>query len=319
MVTLSDPTSFPAIRRDILRTLQVNLGYRCNQACSHCHVAAGPWRQESMEAATVSLIPAVLAACELRTLDLTGGAPELHPLFRSLVRQARDMGVEVIDRCNLTVLLEPEQEDLAEFLAAQGVTVVASLPCYTEETVDRQRGAGVFERSLKGLKQLNELGYGQEGSGLQLHLVYNPQGPTLPPAQRALETAYKEALARDHGVVFNELKVITNMPIQRFADQLNRQGTLATYRELLRNNHAAENLDRVMCRTLISVDWQGKLYDCDFNQMLETPSPLGSHLSDLLRGLPPQAPIRVGEHCYGCTAGHGSSCGGALRQLEEAA
>ena len=319
MVTLSDPTSFPAIRRDILRTLQVNLGYRCNQACSHCHVAAGPWRQESMEAATVSLIPAVLAACELRTLDLTGGAPELHPLFRSLVRQARDMGVEVIDRCNLTVLLEPEQEDLAEFLAAQGVTVVASLPCYTEETVDRQRGAGVFERSLKGLKQLNELGYGQEGSGLQLHLVYNPQGPTLPPAQRALETAYKEALARDHGVVFNELKVITNMPIQRFADQLNRQGTLATYRELLRNNHAAENLDRVMCRTLISVDWQGKLYDCDFNQMLETPSPLGTHLSDLLRGLPPQAPIRVGEHCYGCTAGHGSSCGGALRQLEEAA
>lgn len=319
MVTLSDPSSFPAIRRDILRTLQVNLGYRCNQACSHCHVAAGPWRQESMEAATVSLIPAVLAACELRTLDLTGGAPELHPLFRSLVRQARDMGVEVIDRCNLTVLLEPEQEDLAEFLAAQGVTVVASLPCYTEETVDRQRGAGVFERSLKGLKQLNELGYGQEGSGLQLHLVYNPQGPTLPPAQRALETAYKEALARDHGVVFNELKVITNMPIQRFADQLNRQGTLATYRELLRNNHAAENLDRVMCRTLISVDWQGKLYDCDFNQMLETPSPLGSHLSDLLRGLPPQAPIRVGEHCYGCTAGHGSSCGGALRQLEEAA
>ena len=319
MPTLSDPSSFPAIRREILRTLQVNLGYRCNQACSHCHVAAGPWRQESMEAATVSLIPAVLAACELRTLDLTGGAPELHPLFRSLVRQARDMGVEVIDRCNLTVVLEPGQEDLAEFLAGQGVTVVASLPCYTEESVDRQRGAGVFERSLKGLKQLNGLGYGQAGSGLQLHLVYNPQGPTLPPAQRALEAAYKEALARDHGVVFNELKVITNMPIQRFADQLNRQGTLATYRELLRNNHATENLDRVMCRTLISVDWRGRLYDCDFNQMLETPSPLGTHLSDLLRGLPPQAPIQVGDHCYGCTAGHGSSCGGALRQLEEAA
>jgi len=175
MPTLSDPSSFPAIRREILRTLQVNLGYRCNQACSHCHVAAGPWRQESMEAATVSLIPAVLAACELRTLDLTGGAPELHPLFRSLVRQARDMGVEVIDRCNLTVVLEPGQEDLAEFLAGQGVTVVASLPCYTEESVDRQRGAGVFERSLKGLKQLNGLGYGQAGSGLQLHLVYNPQ------------------------------------------------------------------------------------------------------------------------------------------------
>lgn len=317
MVTLAQPSRFPALHRDILRTLQVNLGYHCNQACSHCHVGAGPWREERMEAATVALIPEVLAACGLRTLDLTGGAPELHPLFRSLVRQARDQQVEVIDRCNLTVLLEPGQEDLAAFLAAHAVTVVASLPCYEADTVDRQRGVGVFARSLEGLKQLNRLGYGQEGSGLRLDLVYNPQGPTLPPAQGPLEAAFKEALAREHGVVFNALKVLTNMPIQRFADQLRRQGSLESYQELLRANHAAVNLDRVMCRSLISVDWQGRLFDCDFNQMLGEPAPVGIHLRDLLRGLPSQAPIRVGDHCFGCTAGHGSSCGGALSGGEE--
>ena len=311
-VTLAQSCRFPALHRDVLRTLQVNLGYYCNQACSHCHVAAGPWREERMDAATVSLIPAVLAARQLRTLDLTGGAPELHPHFRSLVKEARDLGVEVIDRCNLTVLLEPGQADLAEFLATHRVTVVASLPCYEADSVDRQRGSGVFARSLEGLKQLNRLGYGQEASGLQLHLVYNPQGPTLPPAQRSLEATYKEALARRHGVVFNELKVLTNMPIQRFADQLKRQGTWETYQELLRANHAAENLEWVMCRTLISVDWQGKLYDCDFNQMLGVAAPLGRHLKDLLGDLPARAPIQVGDHCYGCTAGHGSSCGGAL-------
>ena len=290
----------------------MNLGYYCNQACSHCHVAAGPWREERMDAATVALIPAVLAARQLRTLDLTGGAPELHPHFRSLVKEARDLGVEVIDRCNLTVLQEPGQGDLAEFLAAHGVTVVASLPCYEADSVDRQRGSGVFARSLEGLKQLNKLGYGQAASGLHLHLVYNPQGPTLPPAQSSLEATYKEALSRRHGVVFNELKVLTNMPIQRFADQLKRAGTWQTYQELLRAHHASENLERVMCRTLISVDWQGKLYDCDFNQMLGEAAPLGRHLRDLLIEPPARAPIQVGDHCFGCTAGHGSSCGGAL-------
>lgn len=309
-------TSFPAIRRDRPQTLQVNLGYRCNQACRHCHVGAGPWRDEWMDGATVSLIPKVLAACGLRVLDLTGGAPELHPQFRFLVRQARGLGVEVIDRCNLTILQEHGQEDLADFLAAHGVTVVASLPCYEAETVDRQRGTGVFARSVEGLKQLNGLGYGQEGTGLHLHLAYNPQGPTLPPAQRPLEAAFKDALAREHGVVFNELKVITNMPIQRFAEQLRRDGTWESYMELLRANHALENVDRVMCRTLISVDWQGKLYDCDFNQMLGIPAPLGGHLRDLLDHCPPLGPIEVGDHCYGCTAGHGSSCGGALQQGE---
>ena len=319
IVTLAPSTSFPALHRGVLQTLQVNLGYHCNQACRHCHVGAGPWREERMEAATVSLIPAVLAACDLRTLDLTGGAPELHPQFRSLVQEARNLSVEVIDRCNLTVLLEPGQEDLASFLAAHAVTVVASLPCYEAETVDRQRGAGVFNRSLEGLKRLNSLGYGKEDSGLPLHLVYNPQGPTLPPAQKPLEAAFKDALATEHGVVFNTLKVLTNMPIQRFADQLSREGSLESYKELLRAHHAPANLDHVMCRTLISVDWQGRLFDCDFNQMLATPAPLGSHLKDLLRGLPPQTPIRVGDHCFGCTAGHGSSCGGALRVEEEAA
>jgi radical SAM/Cys-rich protein len=272
-----------------------------------------------MEAATVSLIPAVLAARKLSTLDLTGGAPELHPQFRSLVKEARGLRVEVIDRCNLTVLSEPGQEDLAAFLAAHGVTVVASLPCYQAESVDRQRGAGVFTRSMEGLKRLNRLGYGQADSGLFLHLVYNPQGPTLPPAQSPLEAAYKEALAKEHGVVFNTLKVLTNMPIQRFADQLRQEGTLHHYQALLQANHAPENFNHVMCRTMISVDWQGRLYDCDFNQMLALPSPAGAHLRDLLRGLPPLAPIRVADHCFGCTAGHGSSCGGALRVEPEPA
>ena len=313
------PSRFPPLRRDTPHTLQVNLGYRCNQACAHCHVGAGPWREERMEAATIALIPKVLAACKLRFLDLTGGAPELHPQFRLLVRQARELGVEVIDRCNLTILQEPGQEDLAAFLASERVTVVASLPCYEEANVDRQRGLGVFARSVAGLQQLNALGYGMESSGLALHLVYNPQGPSLPPAQTPLEAAYKAALFREHGVVFNDLKVLANMPIQRFAEQLGRAGTLESYRELLRANHAAENLAHVMCRTLISVDWQGQLYDCDFNQMLGLAAPLAGHLRDLLGGWTPQAAIRVGEHCFGCTAGQGSSCGGALRESPQPA
>lgn len=306
------PTSFPPVRRGNLQTLQVNLGYRCNQACSHCHVGAGPWRTEQMDAATVSMIPKVLQARQWQRLDITGGAPEMHPSFRSLVSAARDLGVAVMDRCNLTILLEDGQEDLAGFLADQGVSVVASLPCYLAENVDRQRGQGVFDRSIEGLRRLNQLGYGQEGSGLSLDLVFNPQGANLPPAQKPLEAAYKEALARDHDVVFNRLLVMSNMPIQRFADQLEQQGALGAYQDLLKLHHNPENLEHVMCRSLISVDWQGRLYDCDFNQMLGLTAPLGSHLKDLLQAPPSQAPIQVGEHCYGCTAGSGSSCGGAL-------
>ena len=304
---------FPALRRGPLTTLQVNLGYRCNQACSHCHVNAGPSRTESMDAATVALIPQVLAARQIGSLDLTGGAPELHPQFRELVRQGRSLGVEVIDRCNLTILQEPGQEDLAAFLAEQGVTVVASLPCYSPTNVDRQRGSGVFERSIAGLQQLNQLGYGRPDSGLALHLVFNPQGPTLPPPQPALEADYRRVLAADFGVVFNQLYALANMPIQRFAAVLQAQGALEPYQALLRAQHQPANLEAVMCRQLISVDWQGQLFDCDFNQQLGMPTASGpKHLRDLLNLDPAGEPIAVAEHCYGCTAGSGSSCGGAL-------
>ncbi len=306
-------TSFPSVRRGELHTLQVNLGYRCNQACHHCHVGAGPWRTERMDERTVSLIPQVLKARGLGVLDLTGGAPELHPQFRSLVRDARQMGVDVMDRCNLTILLEAGQEDLANFLAAHRVVVMASLPCYQADQVDRQRGHGVFDRSMEGLRRLNRLGYGQDGSGLELNLVFNPVGARLPPAQGPLEATFKSVLNEEHGIVFNRLLVMSNMPIQRFAEQLARDGSLHTYMELLRSQHVAANVERLMCRSLVSVDWQGLLYDCDFNQMLGIPSRLGSHLSDLLQPVSPLTPVTVADHCFGCTAGAGSSCGGALK------
>ena len=305
-------TPFPELRRTALTTLQVNLGYRCNQACSHCHVNAGPSRRESMDEQTIALILPVLRARSIGCLDLTGGAPELHPGFRSLVRQVRAEGIEVIDRCNLTILSEPDQEDLAAFLAAEGVTVVASLPCYLEDNVDRQRGQGVFERSIQGLQQLNGLGYGQPGSGRELHLVFNPQGPSLPPPQEGLEADYRRVLGERHGVRFNRLFALANMPIQRFAAVLQASEQLQTYRELLRSSHQPANLEAVMCRSLVSVDWQGVLHDCDFNQQLGLGLPTGRHLRDLLHWDPAGDPIRVAEHCYGCTAGSGSSCGGAL-------
>ena len=316
-VTAAPAALFPPIRRGVLTTLQVNLGYRCNQACSHCHVDAGPTRTEMMDGATLALIPQVLAARQIGTLDLTGGAPELHPGFRALVTQARCAGVTVIDRCNLTILSEPGQQDLAAFLAAQAVTVVASLPCYLEDNVDRQRGSGVFARSIAGLRQLNALGYGIAGSGLVLNLVFNPQGPSLPPPQQQLEDDYRRHLAERYGVVFNSLLALANMPIARFAEQLRRQGALQTYTQLLERSHNPANLGQVMCRSLISVDWQGRLYDCDFNQMLGLPAGgtgggRPAVLSDLLQQDLADQPITVADHCYGCTAGSGSSCGGAL-------
>ena len=303
---------FPPLHRGALTTLQVNLGYRCNQACSHCHVNAGPTRTEMMDAANLALIPQVLAARGIATLDLTGGAPELHPGFRELVRQARALGVAVLDRCNLTIFSEPGQEDLAAFLAQQGVTVVASMPCYLEDNVDRQRGQGVFERSIAGLRQLNALGYGREGSGLELNLVFNPQGPSLPPPQAPLEADYRRELADRYGVVFNHLYALSNMPIQRFAAVLRQSGALEGYQQLLVNNHRDANLAAVMCRSLISVDWQGQLFDCDFNQQLGFSLPAPRHLPDLLDWDPAGEPIAVASHCFGCTAGSGSSCGGAL-------
>ncbi len=308
-------TSFPAIHRTRLDTLQVNLGYRCNQSCVHCHVGAGPNRTEMMDDDTLALITRVLAARGLGTLDVTGGAPELHPGFRELVRAARSQGVRVIDRCNLTILFEPGQDGLAEFLAAQRVEIVASLPCYSAANVDRQRGEGVFDLSIAALQRLNQLGYGQSGSGLLLNLVYNPQGASLPPGQQALQADYKRELLAHFGIVFNELYALTNMPIQRFGSTLVSKGTFDDYMDLLKSSFQSQNLAGLMCRTTVSVDWQGWLSDCDFNQQLGMPlgkSGVQRHLRDLLKtGLDGQA-IRVAGHCYGCTAGQGSSCGGAL-------
>jgi radical SAM/Cys-rich protein len=299
---------FPAVRRKRLEILQVNVGYRCNQSCVHCHVNAGPQRTEMMPPEVIEDVLAFLPQVE--TLDITGGAPELHPQFRSLVSRARALGRHVIDRCNLTILQEPGQADLAQFLAAERVEIIASLPCYTRELVDRQRGAGAYARSIAALRELNALGYGSE---LPLNLVYNPQGPTLPPAQDRLEADYKRELGERHGVHFNRLYTLANMPIQRFGSTLISKGQFAPYMELLRRSHRDENLEAVMCRNLISVDWQGYVYDCDFNQMLGVP--LGgrrTRLAELVARELPGASIAVRDHCFGCTAGQGSSCGGAL-------
>ncbi|OGA63678.1 MAG: radical SAM protein [Betaproteobacteria bacterium RIFCSPLOWO2_12_FULL_67_28] len=309
---------FPALARHRVETLQVNLGYRCNQSCLHCHVNAGPGRTEMMARDTLADVLAFLGVSGVRRLDLTGGAPELNPHFRDLVLRARGLGAHVIDRCNLTILEEPGQEGLAEFLAGQRVEVVASLPCYLEENVERQRGKGVFEKSLRALRRLNALGYGSDGSGLELNLVYNPQGPTLPPAQAELESDYRRVLRERHGIVFTRLYTLANMPIQRFGSTLVSRGQFEPYMALLRSAHCEQNLETVMCRSLLSVDWQGYVYDCDFNQMLELPLALPgkrrAHLSDLIGRDLTGLPITVRDHCYGCTAGQGSSCGGALHE-----
>ncbi|MES9870095.1 MAG: arsenosugar biosynthesis radical SAM (seleno)protein ArsS [Sedimenticola sp.] len=310
------PTTFPEINRAQLETLQVNLGYLCNQTCKHCHVNAGPKRTELMDRETMDALLAFIDRKGVAALDLTGGAPELNPDFRYLVEQVRRRGVRVMDRCNLTVLEEPGQESLADFLAAQQVEIVASLPCYLEENVDNQRGKGVFEASIAGLRRLNALGYGQEGSGLLLNLVFNPQGATLPPSQSDLEADYKKRLFEEYGIRFNQLFTITNMPISRFGSMLLSKGEFHPYMQLLKESYSSCNLATVMCRNLVSVDWQGYVYDCDFNQMLgmhlETDGNKRPHISDLMEVDLTMLPIKTAEHCYGCTAGQGSSCGGAL-------
>jgi radical SAM/Cys-rich protein len=312
------PTTFPAIRRDRLETLQVNLGYLCNQTCQHCHVNAGPKRTELMTRETIDQVLAFLAAKGISSLDLTGGAPEMNPHFRYLVEEARELGVRVIDRCNLTILLEPGREDLAEFLATQQVEVVASLPCYLKENVDNQRGKGVYASSLWALTRLNHLGYGKPGSGLVLNLVFNPQGASLPPDQCALENDYRQRLKGQYGIRFNQLFTITNMPISRFGSMLLSRGEFDSYLQLLRDAYSSDNLATVMCRSLLSVDWQGYIYDCDFNQMLNIPMSHNgtpkSHIADLIDTDLAGAGIQIAEHCYGCTAGRGSSCGGALTE-----
>ena len=318
VLPLLQATEFPALHRGKLDTLQVNLGYQCNQTCLHCHVNAGPNRKEMMDEETLELIPQVLAARRIGTLDLTGGAPELHRKFRDLVGKATALGVRVIDRCNLTILFEHGQDGLAEFLSSHKVEVVASLPCYLAENVDRQRGEGVFEKSIAALLQLNALGYGRDDSGLILNLVYNPQGPSLPPDQIALQADYKRELSKRYGVVFNQLLVITNMPIQRFGSTLISRGQFNDYMLLLQENFSAANAANVMCRNLVSVDWQGNLYDCDFNQQLGLALPgERPHLRDLLQTDLQGNLVRVADHCHGCTAGQGSSCGGALHCTTE--
>ncbi len=308
-------TDFPKIKRRKLETLQINLGYRCNQSCVHCHVNAGPTRTEMMSDENIDTIINFVDKQNIQTIDITGGAPELHPKFRTLVETFRAQSRHVIDRCNLTVLDELGQEDTANFLAEHKVEIVASLPCYLEENVDKQRGKGVFKKSISVLQKLNQLGYGNGTSNLTLTLVYNPQGPILPPAQETLEADYKKFLA-EYGVCFNHLFTITNMPIQRFGSTLVSKGQFDDYMQLLRDSYSYQNLNSVMCRSLISIDWQGYVYDCDFNQMLGLGIPFNNqvrtHLSELMNSDLTNNAITIAEHCYGCTAGQGSSCGGAL-------
>lgn len=304
----------PALRRERVQTLQLNIGLRCNLACHHCHVESGPKRRERLDRRGIERILWLLERHPgVEALDITGGAPELHEDFRDLVRGARALGRRVIDRCNLTVLFEPGQEDTAAFLAEQGVEVVASLPCYSLANVERQRGRGVFDGSIRALRQLNALGYGH-GHGLRLDLVYNPVGAFLPPSQAELEGEYREQLHEHFGIVFDQLLTITNMPIKRFARELEREGRYEAYMGLLVNHFNPDNLPGLMCRHLISVAHDGTIYDCDFNQALElTPPGPRRTIYDLDRlGDLEHAPIATAEHCFGCTSGAGSSCGGAL-------
>ena len=310
-------SQFPEIARNMPEILQVNLGYMCNQTCQHCHVNAGPNRKEMMSDQTIDEIMAVLQLPQVHTLDLTGGAPELNPLFRDLVIRAYALGKKIIDRCNLTILTEPGQHDLVEFLAINQVSIVASLPCYLEQNVDGQRGKGVYQRSIQGLQMLNQAGYGMQNSALELNLVYNPTGPYLPPGQQQLQTDYKKFLRENFNIHFNQLFTITNMPIARFGSSLISQGKFEEYMNLLKDSMNLANLDGVMCKNQLSIDWKGYVYDCDFNQMLklnlhhpEKGEKL--HIRDLTDLDMRQIDIIVADHCFGCTAGQGSSCGGAL-------
>lgn len=297
--------------------MQVNLGYLCNQTCQHCHVNAGPKRRELMSQSSISDLLNILRNPAIHTLDLTGGAPEMNPLFKELVVKAKALGKKVIDRCNLTILSEPGYQDLTEFLAKNHVEIVASLPCYLEQNVDGQRGKGVYQKSIAGLRKLNQAGYAQADSDLILNLVYNPTGPYLPPGQQQLEQDYKKFLSENFDIQFNHLFTITNMPIARFGSSLISQGRFEEYINLLKDSMNLNNLNAVMCRNQLSVDWQGYVYDCDFNQMLDLnlthpASQKKLHLRDLADIELEQLDIIVADHCFGCVAGSGSSCGGAL-------
>ncbi|NOQ14430.1 MAG: radical SAM/Cys-rich domain protein [Methyloprofundus sp.] len=306
-------SDFPQIHRGRLSTLQMNLGYLCNLSCTHCHVNAGPNRTELMTRETMQVALQFAEKYNIEYLDLTGGSPEMNPDFCWLVQQARQQGLHVMDRCNPTILVEPGYEGTAEFLAEQQVEVIASLPCYMEDNVDAQRGKGVFTASIKALQKLNELGYGQVDSNLMLNLVFNPQGMALPAPQLQLEESYRHFLREHFELQFNQLFTITNMPIQRFGAVLLAKGQFDDYMNLLKQSYQPENLEQVMCKSLLSVDWQGYVYDCDFNQMLDMPlAGKSMHLSQLLQQMSAAMPISVADHCYGCTAGQGSSCTGVL-------
>ena len=306
--------SFPLIKKEHIETLQINIGLKCNQACKHCHVNSSPLRTEKMSYEIISLIPKVIEKYKIKTLDITGGAPEMHPEFRNLITTLSDKNIDIIDRCNLTIFFEDGFEDLPQFLAKNNVIVTASLPCYEKDNVELQRGYGVFDKSINALKILNDLGYGKQKDGLQLNLVYNPVNPILPPSQEILEADYKRILFEKYNISFNNLYTITNMPINRYAEFLNRENKLDSYYKLLKENFNKNNLKNLMCKKTISVDWQGHIYDCDFNQQINlqgNKSP--KTLSDLMnKSFKFDYGIAVKEHCFACTAGAGSSCGGTL-------
>ncbi len=305
---------FPSIYKEPIETLQINIGYKCNQACKHCHVNSSPLRTEKMSNEIISLIPKIIDKYKIKTLDITGGAPELHPEFKNLIASLSTKQVDIIDRCNLTIFFEEGYEDLPQFLAKNKVIVTASLPCYEKNNVEIQRGLGVFEKSINAIKILNNLGYGKKETGLQLNLVYNPVSPILPPSQEILEKNYKKILFEKYNIVFNNLYTITNMPINRYEESLRREGKLNTYYKLLKENFNENNLENLMCKKTISVNWLGEIYDCDFNQQINFRENKGPKtLSDLLdESFTFDYGVAVKEHCFACTAGAGSSCGGTL-------
>ncbi len=307
-------TNFPNINKEIINTLQINIGYKCNQACSHCHVNSSPLRKEMMSEEIISLIPKIISKYSIKTLDITGGAPELHPHFKTLILSLSDQNIDIIDRCNLTIFFERGYEDLPKFLADNKVIITASLPCYEKDNVEKQRGYGVFDKSIDAIKILNNLGYGKCDNQLQLNLVYNPINPSLPAPQEILELDYKKILFEKYKITFNKLYTITNMPINRYADYLKRKGQLEKYFSLLIENFNHNNLKNLMCKNTISVDWQGRIYDCDFNQQIKLSSPKSpKNLFELLSySSPLDYNIAVNKHCFACTAGSGSSCGGSL-------
>ena len=306
-------SGLPALTRTPLTDLQINLGYLCNQACEHCHVEAGPKRTELMTWETMQKILAWAEIANIKSVDLTGGAPEMNPHFKQFVSAFQALGAEVISRCNLTILMEPGYEDLAEWYAKHRVKLISSLPCYTKENVEAQRGKGVFGKSIDALLKLNKLGYAKLAE-LPLDLVYNPGGPFLPPEQASLEQEYRTRLKEDFDIEFSNLFAITNLPIKRFEHFLKRTGQLDSYQTLLVENFNAATVDHLMCKHLVSVDWLGNVFDCDFNQMLEIPlaNQAQQKVWDLEVNTLDGLPIAVAKHCYGCTAGAGSSCGGSL-------